>query len=112
MNGEIVELCYGTAYSVYQALFDGMTGYCLVRLVKPFLKEGVTVWPAGAVYFIIMKFLQYIPWYINNFTVYSLGILAAFLWYIVWKKESNAENISWGHLFFLKMAVPYDGRVY
>jgi len=74
-----MDVYFETVNFIYLIVMNGMTAFCFVRLVKPFLQGGVKVWQIGAAYFIMMEFLQYIPWYIHNFYAYSLGISAAFL---------------------------------
>lgn len=100
MSLEKVDFGYEAADFVYLLLINGMTGYCLVRLVKPFLSEGVKVWTAGVVYCIMMEFLQYMPWYINNFCAYGLGILAAFLTVYWLERKNAAQKIFLGVTFF------------
>lgn len=56
-----------------------IAGYCLFRLVKPFLQNVKTALAAGGMYFLTMLFLHILPSYIPAFTAYAMGSLAAFL---------------------------------
>jgi len=56
-----------------------ITAYCYCYFVKPFMKNKKTVWLVGAVYFIVMQFLFYMPWHISNFLAYSVGMLSGFI---------------------------------
>lgn len=56
-----------------------IAGYCLYRLVKPFLQSDVVALAAGGVYFLTMFGLYVAPLYNDVFTAYALGSLAAFL---------------------------------
>lgn len=56
-----------------------IAGYCLYRLVKPFLQSDVVALAAGGIYFLTMFVLYVAPLYNDVFTAYALGSFAAFL---------------------------------
>jgi len=64
------------AVSVIELL---IAGYCLYRLVKPFLRSAKVALAAGGTYFLTMLVLYVMPLYNNAFMAYALGSLVAFL---------------------------------
>ena len=56
-----------------------IAGYCLYRLVKPFLQSEKAVLATGVTYFLTMFMLYVIPVSCDAFMAYALGSLAAFL---------------------------------
>ena len=56
-----------------------ISGYCLYRLVKPFLQSIKVAMAAGAAYFFTMFGLYVAPLHCGAFTAYALGSFGAFL---------------------------------
>lgn len=56
-----------------------IAGYCLYRLVKPFLRSVKVALATGGIYFLTMLVLYVIPFYYNTFMAYALGSLMAFI---------------------------------
>jgi len=56
-----------------------IAGYCLYRLVKPFLRSTTTALAAGGTYFLTMLALYVLPLEDDAFIAYALGSLTAFL---------------------------------
>ncbi len=56
-----------------------IAGYCLYRLVKPFLRSAKAALTTGGIYFLTMLTLYVMPLYSDAFTAYALGSFAAFL---------------------------------
>ena len=54
-------------------------GYCLYRLVKPFLQRPKNALAAGGTYFVTMVGLYFMPPHIGIFTAFAVGSLAVFL---------------------------------
>lgn len=94
MEPENIEHYYELASCIVRAASSLITAYCFGRLVQPFLCAGAQrtgknvsllalrkryAGRTGLAYFLVMEILYYIPVYFNNFTAYSLGVLAAFL---------------------------------
>jgi len=57
----------------------GIAGYCLYRLVKPFLRSAKAALAAGGIYFLTMLVLYILPLEVDVFTAYALGSFMAFL---------------------------------
>ena len=56
-----------------------IAGYCLYRLVKPFLQSAKAALTTGGIYFLTMLMLYVMPFYCDAFMAYALGSLGAFL---------------------------------
>ena len=56
-----------------------IAGYCLYRLVKPFLRDVKAALATGGTYFFTMLGLYAMPLYTDAFIAYALGSLMAFL---------------------------------
>jgi len=56
-----------------------IAGYCLYRLVKPFLQSAKAALATGGIYFLTMLMLYVMPFYCDAFMAYALGSLAAFM---------------------------------
>lgn len=56
-----------------------IAGYCLYRLVKPFLQSVKAALATGGIYFLTMLMLYVMPFYCDAFMAYALGSLAVFL---------------------------------
>ncbi len=56
-----------------------IAGYCLYRLVKPFLRSAKSALAAGGIYFLTMLALYVLPLYVDAFIAFALGSLVAFL---------------------------------
>jgi len=56
-----------------------IAGYCLYRLVKPFLRSAKAALAAAGIYFLTMLVLYVLPLYGDAFMAYALGSLTAFL---------------------------------
>lgn len=68
-----------------------ITGVCFAFFVRPYLKcKSAAIW-SGTVYFVVMLILYIIPPAFNNFTAYSIGIIAAFVAMYV-RDQRNAEQ--------------------
>lgn len=55
-----------------------IAGYCLYRLVKPFLRSGKVALATGGIYFLTMLALYVMPLHNDAFMAYALGSLTAF----------------------------------
>lgn len=56
-----------------------LMGYVLYRFAKPFMENKRGALFAGLTYFLAMMLLYFIPFQMNNFAAYGLGVLTAFL---------------------------------
>lgn len=56
-----------------------IAGYCLYRLVKPFLRSAKVALAAGGIYFLTILALYVMPLHNDVFIAYALGSLMAFL---------------------------------
>jgi len=56
-----------------------IAGYCLYRLVRPFLRSAKVTLAAGGIYFLAMLALYAVPIHMDAFMAYAIGSLAAFL---------------------------------
>lgn len=76
---EGIELCFEVLNNIWFLLITLITAYCYYYLAKQFMKGIKRVWLVGAVYFIIMVFLYYQPYWMDNFSAYAIGALTGFL---------------------------------
>ena len=67
-------------------------GYCLYRLVKPFLQRTKSALAAGGTYFLAMLGLYVIPPHMGIFTAYALGGLATFLMMCVMERRNYPQK--------------------
>lgn len=56
-----------------------IAGYCLYRLVKPFLRSAKLALTTGGIYFLTMLALYVMPLHYDAFMAYALGSFTAFL---------------------------------
>lgn len=73
-----IELCYMIFNHLDVMFLTLLTALCFNYFIKPFLKNSRYTWMIGAVYFFVMIFFFYMPWYIDNFYAYGIGIIYAF----------------------------------
>lgn len=87
----ILEFVWGIISKVSMVATLVITGICFSCFVRPYLlsKKGAVY--VGAAYFAAMLVLYIFPLQLDNFTAYTIGILAAFL--VMYAKErSNVEQ--------------------
>ncbi len=75
MTGQVDWRGFTQAVSVAEFL---IAGYCLYRLVRPFLRSAKVALTAGGIYFLTMSALYVVPIPMDAFMAYALGSLAAF----------------------------------
>lgn len=74
-----LELSYQISNELYFLTTLFATAYCLVFWIKPFFPAKAKVWAIGAVYYITMAILNYMPLYIPSVAAYGIGVIMAFL---------------------------------
>ncbi len=77
-----------------------IAGYCLYRLVKPFLRSTRAALAAGGVYFLSMLAFYVLPLYADAFIAYALGSLAAFLVMCLLEKNNCIQKAFLAITFF------------
>ncbi len=77
-----------------------IAGYCLYRLVKPFLRSTKAALAAGGVYFLSMLAFYVLPLYADAFIAYALGSLAAFLVMCLLEKNNCIQKAFLAITFF------------
>lgn len=95
-----MELYYATAYQIYVILEIFVTSCCFALLLRPFLAGRRLAWAVVFVYFTVIVFFYYMPWYIFNFAAYALGVLAVFLTISLADRRNRNQKLFLCILFF------------
>lgn len=108
-----MEVYYRITYLFYGNGLELLTAFCLYSFVKPFIKEKKRVWLVGAGYFFMIRFLAYMPWYIESAAAYILGIGAAFLVMLFLERENVPQKIFLSVTFYSLrwLALAMQGRL-
>lgn len=86
-----LELAWTITHFVFNIAIMVITGTSFAYFVRPYLQSKKGAVYIGLTYFLVMLALYFIPVPFDNFTAYSIGILAAFL--VMYAKErSNVEQ--------------------
>lgn len=98
MNG--LEQYYELASDLYAIVSALIVAYCYVVWVRDFLTDRAKAWMIGAVYVVLMLFLDFMPFYINGMLAHSIGVLAA-LPVMLWiDREYAAQKLFLAVTFF------------
>lgn len=95
-----MEIYYLAASNIYFFTVIIANGYVLYRFIIPFIinrKAALLIW---AVYSGTMLLLYWIPFYIDNFTAYSIGIIAAFIVMCMLDRRNYCQKIFIAVTFF------------
>lgn len=91
---------YLVASKIYIFAIIIVNGYVLYRFIIPFInnrKAALFIW---AVYSGTMLLLYWMPFYIDNFTAYSIGIIAAFIVMCISDRRNYCQKIYIAVTFF------------
>lgn len=69
-----------------------IAGYCLYRLVHPFLQSAKVAWAAGGAFILTMLVLYFMPPYIEVFMAYALGSFVPFLVMCVLERRNYIQK--------------------
>lgn len=95
-----MEIYYLMASKIYIFAIIIVNGYVLYRFIIPFItnrKAALFIW---AVYSGTMLLLYWIPFHIDNFTAYSIGIIAAFIVMCISDRRNYCQKIFIAVTFF------------
>lgn len=87
------ELYYQIASDIYCMAIQAITGLGLSILYRIFFGKAKRTWLVGGAYFAVTAVLYYVPFLVDNFTVYVSAIFAAFLVMIACGREGGRLKI-------------------
>ncbi|MCH5249232.1 MAG: GHKL domain-containing protein [Lachnospiraceae bacterium] len=87
----------GVAVYMIELCIDG---YCLNRLIKPFVQQAKVALAAGITYFLAMIVLYVIPPHMGIFTAYLLGSFIAFLVMCIMERRNYTQKAFFAITYF------------
>ena len=91
---------YQVVSDIYCMTLQMITGVGFSALYRTFFGKAPKTWFVGGAYFAVTAVLYYVPFPVDNFTVYSAAIFAAFLVMLVCGKDGLRMKIFLAVTFF------------
>lgn len=91
---------YQVVSDIYCMTLQMITGVGFSALYRTFFGKAPKTWLVGGTYFAVTAVLYYVPFLVDNFTVYSAAIFAAFLVMLVCGRDGLKMKIFLAATFF------------
>ena len=97
---ERLEVYAENIFYVMPIMENLIAGYCLYRLIKPFMDHSKRAFCVGIMYFLTMLTLYFMPWMSWNIMAYGIGVFVAFLVMCRIERKNYEQKIFLSVTFF------------